>query len=126
MIIKNAAAKTKHRNDKKYNIFNGSGGCMGNLFMKSIFTAAAGLLLLMEACASPTPLPEEGSGDAMLYRKQCGICHSVPHPYRHTPKEWERVMRLMQMQRNNRGLTEMQKEDYQTILAFLKRHARER
>ena len=89
-------------------------------------TTTTMLLVLMTACASPTPLPEEGSREAMIYRRQCGLCHSLPHPYRHTPKEWERVMRLMQMQRSNRGMPEMQEEDYQEILAFLKRHARER
>jgi len=95
---------------------------------KWIVTAAvAGLIGLaaLAACAgAPTPLPEADSADARLYAARCGACHSVPHPARHTAKEWDHVLRLMDERMAQKGLAPLAGAERERVVAYLTRHAR--
>jgi cytochrome c5 len=89
------------------------------------WTAAALGLALSAACAgAPTPLPEAASDDAGLYRTRCGACHSVPHPGRHTPAEWGRMLKLMEVRMADAGMAPLEGPERARILDYLTRHAR--
>ncbi len=68
-------------------------------------------------------LPEEGSPDVALFRNKCTVCHSWPHPGRHSVHEWNHYLNLMETHMKNRGLT-FESEDKETIRAYLHRNAR--
>lgn len=92
-----------------------------------VTAAAAGLIGLatLAACAgAPTPLPEAEGADAKLYAAKCGGCHSVPHPGRHTQKEWDRVLRLMDQRTAEAGMAPLAGAERERVAAYLTRHAR--
>lgn len=86
---------------------------------------AAVALAALPACAgAPTPLPEADSGDARLYAARCGACHSVPHPGRHTPEEWDHMLRLMDLRMAEAGMPALADGERERVIAYLARHAR--
>lgn len=68
-------------------------------------------------------LPEEGSPVVALYRTKCTVCHSWPHPGRHSAHEWDHYLDLMEGHMNKRGLL-FEPEDKEIIRAYLHRNAR--
>jgi hypothetical protein len=83
---------------------------------------AAGLLMWAGACAG-TQIPEAGSPAAELFLTKCTTCHSWPHPKRHTAREWDHYLGLMEenMQRENIEFSQAEKE---TIRNYLYRNSR--
>jgi len=89
------------------------------------FLGAVGAALALAACAmAPTPLPEAASDDARVYADRCGVCHSVPHPGRHTVAEWDRMLDLMDARMAQRAMPPLAGPDRDRIRAYLARHAR--
>jgi len=77
------------------------------------------------ACASaPTPLPEPGSAGAGVYASRCGVCHSVPHPKRHTYEQWKHMVRVMDKAREHKDMDPLTDEERGSILEYLKKHSR--
>ncbi len=86
--------------------------------------------IILTGCTKPgagfflTPIPEAGSDGAILYRKNCSGCHSLPHPARHTYPQWEHMLGVMKMRMEERGVTPPGEEERRVILDYLKAHAR--
>ncbi len=79
----------------------------------------------MAGCAATsTPLPEADSQAAQLYQSRCSICHSVPHPARHTFNEWQHTLKLMERRMAEKNMVVMSATDKQAILAYLQDHSR--
>ena len=66
---------------------------------------------------------EAGSPAAELFLTKCTTCHSWPHPKRHTAREWDHYLGLMEenMQRENIEFSQAEKE---TIRNYLYRNSR--
>lgn len=74
---------------------------------------------------SPADLPERESPEAELYLGRCTVCHAPPDPRLHSADEWpgvlDRMENYMAMMKRG-GVTPEEKE---SILVYLRRHARE-
>ncbi len=83
---------------------------------------AAGLLIGAGGCAGPQ-IPEAGSPAAELYLAKCTTCHSWAPPKRHSAREWDYYLGLMEenMQRENIEFPQAEKE---TIRKYLYRNSR--
>jgi len=80
---------------------------------------------LIAACAArQTPIPDPGSGAAKLFAEKCGVCHSLPHPKRHTATQWEHMMSVMDTHREHRNREPLSAGERATILGYLKKHSR--
>ncbi len=81
------------------------------------------LIMALAACASTGKFPEEGTTAQQTFVRQCGQCHSLPHPGRHTPEQWDHVLGMMVgfMKERNMAYTN---EDMHTIREYLHRNAR--
>ena len=77
--------------------------------------------VLLAACSSP--LPEEGSAAASLYRERCGGCHRVYSPRSLKYPLWEVIVGRMQAKIAQSGGTPLAREERETILAYLRKHA---
>ena len=86
-------------------------------------TRNAGVVLLIGALAAcSSPLPEEGSASAELYRNRCGSCHRLYQPRALKFPLWEPIVERMEayLKRSTQPLTQAERE---TILAYLRQHA---
>jgi cytochrome c5 len=68
-------------------------------------------------------LPESGTSDVELFTKKCTVCHSWPHPARHTPAEWDHYLALMEEHMKNKGIP-FPPDEKQIIKNYLYRNAR--
>jgi len=89
-----------------------------------VAAAAAGLVALAACAGAPTPLPEADGAGAKLYAAKCGVCHSVPHPARHTALEWDHVLRLMDVRMAEAGMAPLAGAEREGVVAYLTRHGR--
>ena len=80
------------------------------------------VIITLTACGGGQ-LPEAGTPDVELYLKKCTVCHSWPHPARHTPEEWDHYLSLMESHMKKRELPFSAREK-QTIRDYLHRNAR--
>lgn len=81
-------------------------------------------IMLFGCMGRPTPIPDMGSDEAGLYSSRCGACHSVPHPKRHTARQWEHIIGVMEKELSHRNMPALTAEEKETILDYLKRHSR--
>ena len=74
----------------------------------------------LAACSSP--LPEEGSASAELYRNRCGSCHRLYQPRSLKFPLWEPIVERMEtyLRHSRQPLTVAERK---TILAYLRQHA---
>ena len=82
------------------------------------------LLTLWGCAAAPTPIPDAQSRDAQVYRGRCSVCHVLPHPKRHTAKEWNHYLKRMDQQMQHRKMAPLSPEEREQILRYLTTHAR--
>ena len=82
----------------------------------------AGVAAVLSSCGAGS-LPEEGSPEVTLFRNKCTVCHSWPHPGRHTAREWDHYLKVMQGHIKDRGFS-IEPEELETIRAYLHRNAR--
>ena len=83
------------------------------------------VLVLIYGCAGrPTPIPEASSPEGELFSTRCGMCHSVPHPKRHTFKEWEHIIGVMDKEMKHRKMEPLADDEKTAILRYLERNAR--
>lgn len=68
-------------------------------------------------------LPEAGTPDVDLFIKKCTVCHSWPHPARHTPAEWDHYLALMESNMKAKGVP-FSVEEKQIIKNYLYRNSR--
>lgn len=76
----------------------------------------------MMACGGGQ-LPEAGTPDVDLYLKKCTVCHSWPHPARHTKGEWDHYLALMESHMQKNGIP-FSAEEKQVIKGYLYRNSR--
>ena len=83
------------------------------------------LFLGIASCASVThqSMPEEGSTELGLLKKKCTICHGLPHPKRHTAREWGNLLTMMTERMNEKNISYTSVEMNQ-IKSYLQRNAR--
>lgn len=77
----------------------------------------------VSCAAAPTPIPDPLSSGAMLFSEKCGVCHSVPHPKRHTYKQWERLVPVMDMRMREKMNEPLLAKEKTMILEYLKRNS---
>jgi hypothetical protein len=83
------------------------------------------ILASVYGCAGrPTPIPDPDSPDAKLYVAKCILCHSVPHPGRHTYEQWEHMIEVMEKQMEHKTMAPLTVEEKAAILEYLKGHSR--
>ena len=68
-------------------------------------------------------MPEEGSTELGLLKKKCTICHGLPHPKRHTAREWDNLLIMMTERMNEKNISYTLVEITQ-IKSYLQRNAR--
>jgi hypothetical protein len=88
--------------------------------MKTFFSLL--IVLTVMACGGGQ-LPEAGTADVDLYLKRCTVCHSWPHPARHTPEEWDHYLALMESHMHKKGIS-FPAGEKQVIKEYLYRNAR--
>ncbi len=76
----------------------------------------------MMACGGGQ-LPEAGTQDAELYMKKCTVCHSWPHPARHTKVEWNHYLALMESNMREKGIP-FSVDEKRIIKSYLYRNSR--
>ena len=83
------------------------------------------LFLGITSCASVShqSMPEEGSTELGLLKKKCTICHGLPHPKRHTAREWGNLLIMMTERMNEKNISYTSVEMTQ-IKSYLQRNAR--
>ncbi len=81
------------------------------------------LVLVIAACASPGNYPEAGTPVHQTFVNQCSKCHSLPHPGRHTPEQWDHVLGMMVDIMKDRNVS-YKNEDMRTVREYLHRNAR--
>jgi len=81
-----------------------------------------GFFLMTSACAGPQ-IPEAGSPAAEVFMANCTVCHSWPHPKRHSAREWDHYLGLMDKNMKERGM-ELSEEDRRVIREYLHRNSR--
>ncbi len=86
-------------------------------------------LLLMTGCAFETGkpyayLPDAQTADAGVYIKQCGACHSAPHPKRLNATAWKNMVAVMDKRRKERGYPPLAGTDRKKVMTYLDTHAR--
>ncbi len=90
--------------------------------MKLYFAVVLGLFLA--ACATGgAAIPEPESAGAKLFLTKCTVCHSWPHPARHSAGEWDHYLDLMETEMEKRKMA-FAKNDKESIRAYLHKHAR--
>ncbi len=77
----------------------------------------------MLACASAPRVPEPESAEAKMFINKCTVCHSWPHPSRHSAAEWDHYLNIMAGHMKNSGISFSQQER-QMIQSYLHRNAR--
>ncbi len=75
------------------------------------------------ACSSTPNIPEVESADAQLFLNKCTQCHSWPHPGRHTAREWDHYLEIMEGHMKEKGLP-FSSEDKKIIQSYLHRNGR--
>lgn len=91
---------------------------MKKIIIFVLFTAIA-------ACAArQTPIPEPQSSEALIFLENCGACHSIPHPKRHTYAQWEHMISVMERQIKHEKMAPITDRERNAILGYLKRHSR--
>jgi cytochrome c5 len=96
--------------------------CKMNTMSKIILGLA---LAALAACAGmATPIPDRDSPEARLYESKCSICHSTPHPGRHTASQWEKVLVRMDKEMEFKKMPPLTPDEKSTILGYLQKHAR--
>ena len=77
-------------------------------------------IVVFVACSSP--LPEEGSASAELYRNRCGSCHRLYQPRSLKFPLWEPIVARMEtyLRHSRQPLAEAERD---SILAYLRQHA---
>ncbi len=94
---------------------------MKNINSLPVFTFVA----FMISCAGQmTPIPGMESNDAKLYSDKCSSCHSLPHPKRHTFKQWEHIVAAMEKEVKHKEMPPLTKNETSAILNYLKKYAR--
>ena len=91
--------------------------------MKSFFVLGFSSVLLT-ACGATESLPEPESTAAKAFTARCSGCHALPHPARHTPQQWQHVVRLMEQRMAERSYLPMSDRERQAILLYLIKYAR--
>lgn len=82
------------------------------------------MLIFSVACATaPTPIPDPQSIGARLYVEKCGVCHSVPHPKRHTFEQWRHMLTLMDKRMEEKLGAPLLAREKTVILEYLKRNS---
>lgn len=81
------------------------------------------LVLVIAACASLGSYPETGTPVHQTFVNQCSQCHSLPHPGRHTPEQWDHVLGMMVDIMKDRNVP-YENEDMRTVRDYLHRNAR--
>ena len=83
------------------------------------------LVIGINSCAtgSHQTMPEENSPELKLLKQKCTICHGLPHPKRHTSKQWEHLLVFMKEIMTEREVSYSEKELRQ-IQSYLQRNAR--
>lgn len=85
--------------------------------------------LLLTSCAleKENPyayLPDTQTEAAGVYIKQCGACHSVPHPQRLSLTAWRNILVLMDKRRQERKYPPLTRIERKKIMSYLDAHAR--
>ena len=89
----------------------------------AIFLVGLGGCVTMVSGPAAT-LPDVDSAAARVYIAQCGGCHAVPHPKRLNAEAWERLVRVMDRRRAERGYPALEGEQRMLVMKYLARHAR--
>jgi hypothetical protein len=72
-------------------------------------------------CSPDVPEPE--TPPAQLYVSRCGGCHRVYAPGSMTAAMWEMQVERMRGELVRRGVPPLNKEERETVLAYLRRHS---
>ncbi|VAX09939.1 hypothetical protein MNBD_GAMMA26-1477 [hydrothermal vent metagenome] len=93
--------------------------------MKKALVLASVMAAVTTGCTTGlTPIPDPSSTAAQLYIGKCSACHALPHPKRNNYREWQHLLVLMQQRMAERGMPALTVEEKETLLGYLKRHAR--
>jgi len=71
-----------------------------------------------------TTIPDAESAGALAYAGRCSACHALPHPKRLGYEGWQAVLTVMEQRIQERGMVALGEQERQTILDYLRDHAR--
>jgi len=81
------------------------------------------LAVAVSACAMGNHIPEADTPEGQLFQTKCTVCHSWPHPGRHSPREWDHYLTIMESHMKSRGIP-FSTEEKKMIQSYLHRNAR--
>jgi len=82
------------------------------------------VIFIIGCAGQMTPIPDMNSKDAKLYSDKCSPCHSLPHPKRHTAKQWEHILVTMDKEIKQKEMSPLTVDERKNILNYIKKHAR--
>jgi len=91
--------------------------------MKRLMIAISMLLMAVPARAA-TPIPDADAPEAKIYAATCSACHALPHPKRLYYRQWEHMLKLMDVRIAERNMEPISDGDKKAIMVYLKHHAR--
>ena len=92
-------------------------------FLKLI-TPLIPAFLLGVGCNMTMKIPEESALEAKTYRSRCSLCHSLPHPRRHTAEQWTHLVDVMDKVSIKKKFPPLDEKTKSDILSYLHRNAR--
>ncbi len=84
---------------------------------------ALSLLAVCAALACSSPLPEEGSAAATLYRERCGTCHHAYAPSSMKFAVWEMVLPRMESRMREGKQPALTPAERAAIVDYLRRNS---
>ena len=78
-------------------------------------------LVAVGACSSP--LPEEGTAAAELYRGRCGTCHRAVSPSTMKLATWKMVLPRMEQRMASAGETPLGEDERRVLETYLERNS---
>ena len=94
---------------------------MRNLLLILFLTLILGIFSCVSV--SHQTMPEENSPELALMKKNCTICHGLPHPKRHTASQWVPLVAWMTEIMDERQVS-YKRDEINEIKSYLQRNAR--
>lgn len=87
--------------------------------MKHALLVATLLATGVSGVAAAEGLSEQQAQGKALFEARCAICHQLPEPDMLKPKQWKRLLLLMQKRMRQAGMPPLDEEEFAQVYDYL-------